>query len=42
MRMYSRLPVLDYCFRGVDNGTIHVEEEAIKGKLLRGQAIVWS
>jgi hypothetical protein len=37
---YSRLPVLDYCIRRVDDGTIHIEEETVKGELLRRQGIV--
>lgn len=36
-----RFPVLHNGRRGVDDGAIHVEEEAIKGMFLRWQAVVW-
>lgn len=39
--LYSRFPMLNYCFCGVDDCSIHVKEEAIKGDLLRRQRVVW-
>lgn len=36
-----RLPMLDDGWCGVNNSSIHIEEKASKGHLLRRQAIVW-
>ena len=35
-----RLPVLDDCLRRVDDGAVHVEQEAIEGEFLGRQAIL--
>lgn len=39
--MYSRFPMLDHCFRGVNNGAIHVEQEPIKGEFLWRLDVLW-
>lgn len=36
-----RFPVLDHRFGGVDDGAVHVEEEAIEGELLRREVVLW-